>query len=1635
MFAARRKKPPVSSTVARRVRAASPSDASDNERNDAERNSAELDLMNANAKIPSSQTNTAKESLINSTSNQINFDSASGNDNDHDDSPLYSGPPAKIRQKSTSKAKSSVSQPTAKPKQSAVAVSFDVTDDLDYANSRSSNISASVEKEKRKRLRQNKLLLEATLASSSATAAISANESSASNPYSKENLKLLALSQKSLPAQYAASSINDDSWTAHDHMQFETDAKTATNTAENLITRILDPGEIHALKKLRDEKRNRRVRISVETDELDDDDSNKNNESSQDFISFDGEKLPKKNVPESRLVTEDQDDEAEVNDAEEEFDAHKGPRIMFGNKTPDQVKLERKKAIQSQIMDMDQDDEDTESDDDESRQWQEDQLRKAASNTFGKGKKYRRKKNADDDTEDENDGISYNELAMPTSTSIVAASEVLKSLTTALEALTHELLATTQTLTHSQTSLSTFTQHTEALQRDISAASTRYTYYQELVVRWSSLADLLDAKMPLFEVLEEDLCEAAAAVFEAALNARRDEVNGFVKVGLGAMSGGGEVDAFGREISGRENVVYRISEVNDVEKLLEKEVEVETIVMQEYDEKIASITEKKDLLLSDVAQDYKNINQILAVFSNWKKEYSPDFSRSYAGLTVHQAVMPFVKIEIIDWNPFAHNAIKIDDMDWHTVLTETTEFDDQDDKNAEALITLVIRKAIFPHVRKLIPTVDLFSRGSVQRCLRVFFTLEEYVSKKSAAFKGIIDELVMLMEKTVAEITNAYPANLTQFVAGAPAVSTDGREIFSNLITFKTIVAKDSLQIILINTMLNQYILPLLSGAMSQPSDILKYEMIAERIPKDWVKSNDKLLAPFQKQLKWLAVNVIGKDRPLRVLQSFSRTVSTTGDANAAAAAAVISSATTSRVTGAGVSVAMNLSPDQPEAVKPGRELDTKDSKEKQRELEVESLMPRHGPLFDKLRTQFESKLQHKGSAESAWNEYSHLLDQMLDKVNLSIVSHHFLFKSISNTTVADPDSRNRLLEKIVSQMENKGGGMKEMATVYQKLKDLPRLRSLINSATLSGTPIPIAVWNALLTVSLASPHYDFDAAEKAFNNLLRPGSSLAQPNARTFQIMTRHYLNHQKFKNVIDLLPEIRKRNISIESNAEAFILAYSWARDYEHIISLFEELEKFLAVESTNNLFPKRPISATCYYHAINAYGRTNRLEKIWTLYKNDVRLQMILQHDHSCVWWNTIMKWLSYSEKHLKHVTEIFQNLLEWRRHKYSEQIQANSFHIIITMCCRFSNSQKNGRALLNAALEWLKRMQTGEFGNLKPQLATFVAILHTLIQFCSTFDTNKDYLENLEKIYLQAKEMHTIQEFSPIIHHRVISIFIKSGQFIAANNALESFAKVNPAEIFKLVGSLAKAGVKESNITAVDSAKSILFSAMSMLISLVSETQNYEQRQWNYSSKQHFTDSVVALVSAYKEMGVVDAAARAKYLENVLQIFDLYLDAQKVKSDEAREVKGSEKNPMIDTTVDALVALIPEKSRPSAIALFLQEIHTHGSNGSYHLGNVFWRVSVAGLIQAGRAISKNELERLLDVLTADDRDLCQREILVLRTIWECLYGNEEVRRKQVKIKRNEREEVGGGLSIRDVEEIYAFVVGTGRRCAFD
>ncbi|KAJ3023023.1 UNVERIFIED_CONTAM: hypothetical protein HDU68_008820 [Siphonaria sp. JEL0065] len=719
-------------------------------------------------------------------------------------------------------------------------------------------------------------------------------------------------------------------------------------------------------------------------------------------------------------------------------------------------------------------------------------------------------------------------------------------------------------------------------------------------------------------------------------------------------------------------------------------------------------------------------------------------------------------------------------------------------------------------------------------------------------------------------------------------------------------------------------------------------------------------------------------------------------------------------------------------------------------------------PLFDKLREQFESKLQHRNSADTAWHSYSNLLDSMLDAANVSIVSHHFLFQSISSTTATDAQDLTRkaaLLDKIVTKLGPRAHAeeLAALANVFERRNDLAKLRALYLSSRQSHSG-SLAVATSLLRTTLRQK--DYAAAISLFKEL--QASSTAPLTNATYLPMLRYYLEQSNFETVSLLLDEMKTRGI-VPSPAvhEVQMIALQRQGRDEAVLAVFDNIQSLLqhAIPS------KHPIPAglrSCYFLALASMDKLKLVDRVVDLYKNDLLLPRLLATaDHESGIKNRILRIISQNPLHLDLAFEIFnKSLSNWKQHGTIPS--AVTFQIMVSMCCRFVSTKPDSQ-LLDSAIALMNQMES-EF-KLKPTLVTYNALLYTLAKQAKSGHLSaakRDWhLSLLQQKYKEMNLAFGTLPIQPILHHQIISAFILNDHLDPAFEFMKPLlsSTTRPFPYLPLLESFSNQTVTRhaNNLHHVDQSRSLVHLAAGLvsrgghieyspsLLSATSATSSASLQNMNHQYIDQTSDaiahSIAALISIY--------SANQHVKRGMEKCNSLYTDYKIIQTAFVRR-GGGESDLNVRKTLPTSV-VVDAMAGAVAKSIVNQDGGVHEFVSLLESLRGVWKISVAGLVSVGKILTAGGLNQqqqleggrrkvefgMFDALIEEVERKAgwefRREVVCLKAIRESLeeVGEEKRERTRVLPAVGDLEWVEAGLTKEDVEGVHGFAIESGRR----
>ncbi|XP_065906470.1 PAX3- and PAX7-binding protein 1-like isoform X2 [Dysidea avara] len=75
-----------------------------------------------------------------------------------------------------------------------------------------------------------------------------------------------------------------------------------------------------------------------------------------------------------------------------------------------------------------------------------------------------------------------------------------------------------------------------------------------------------------------------------------------------------------------------------------------------------------DNLFEDVVDEYASLSIIKSHLEKWKFQHSQSYQQAYVSLCLPKLFSPFVKLQLVTWNPLEVKAKELEEMGWFKML-------------------------------------------------------------------------------------------------------------------------------------------------------------------------------------------------------------------------------------------------------------------------------------------------------------------------------------------------------------------------------------------------------------------------------------------------------------------------------------------------------------------------------------------------------------------------------------------------------------------------------------------------------------------------------------------------------------------------------------------------------------------------------------------------------------------------------------------------------------------------------------------------------------------------------------------------------------------------------------------------------
>ncbi|XP_028411233.1 PAX3- and PAX7-binding protein 1-like [Dendronephthya gigantea] len=608
------------------------------------------------------------------------------------------------------------------------------------------------------------------------------------------------------------------------------------------------------------------------------------------------------NTDKSRLIREDDNDHS---------DEDPDQPLGFGTRKSNHPGMQRRLEVEKALAKESDEDEKSDEEDDALRRFEEEQIRKGVSipqtqqeddNTF---QMYMTQQylygNTDVDPNYAQHGTSLPAYANypPTSLNTVTMDMIWEKINNRIVSLQEvnrgrrlEKEKMTSQMESSDASIT-------SLGKQLVDAEGRYGFFQEMRGYVRDLIECLNEKVPVIEDLESRMHSLLKQRADRFLERRQKDIQDQAEDFAAAQTGKStqvkpEFDEFGRDKSAyveqakQRRAVEREARRNRRKKEREAATSKEEESKQ-YHEGFSSddeegsgdilrfkaesekISDESKKIFEDVLEDFGNIKSIITRFQQWKYGFSETYKQAFVHLCLPKLVLPFVKIELLDWNPLMKECKDFEEMQWFEDVMfygfKDNSYDpDDEDTN---FIPRLAEKVLVPKLTALLGDIwdplslkqTVFAVNLIKRLVLDYPTISAEKRHTKELFNTVITRIKKCMNDDI--YVPLYPKSLLEKKSIGAEAFVERQfwsclKLLGNIFLWHGLISAPKLQELAVDGLLNRYLLlSLQHAAGKQYENVIKCQAIVSVLPHDWFEGSRRTtldcLGSFSRYLESLA--------------------------------------------------------------------------------------------------------------------------------------------------------------------------------------------------------------------------------------------------------------------------------------------------------------------------------------------------------------------------------------------------------------------------------------------------------------------------------------------------------------------------------------------------------------------------------------------------------------------------------------------------------------------------------------------------------------------------------------------------------------------------------------------------------------
>ncbi|KAJ8248535.1 hypothetical protein GJAV_G00243050 [Gymnothorax javanicus] len=390
------------------------------------------------------------------------------------------------------------------------------------------------------------------------------------------------------------------------------------------------------------------------------------------------------------------------------------------------------------------------------------------------------------------------------------------------------------------------------------SAREQHQFYRDMRIYTENLLQCLGEKQVEINAVELDmhtlLIDQAEALLQRRREAVREKSSHLQQLAYNTdSSSGGHADG-AQTLEQGQSPSCGAAEMDSVGLPADAEASPEEAA--ELSRRRDEILKKAEDIFADVHEDFSDVKNILSKFDGWRSSLQETYENAYISLCLPKLLAPFVRHQLIGWNPLQTDCMEIEAFPWYAAVEQFSH----KEKTEKLILRSIIEKTIVPKIQGFVELVwDPLSSGQ-SNCLVCLCRglLSGYLSppaEQSKPVTALLDAVTARLRSAVDEdvFIPLYPEKFLDD-ASSPHFQFRDEQFYSavkllrNIVLWSELLPDDVLIELGLKKLLSRYLMLTLRGAPGEKHSVEKCKKIAASFPKSWFEDVNN--SPFIPELQ-----------------------------------------------------------------------------------------------------------------------------------------------------------------------------------------------------------------------------------------------------------------------------------------------------------------------------------------------------------------------------------------------------------------------------------------------------------------------------------------------------------------------------------------------------------------------------------------------------------------------------------------------------------------------------------------------------------------------------------------------------------------------------------------------------------------